>query len=353
MELNHKKGKPYYYLVKDVKVRGRRTKTRVYIGHNEPSAEDVEHYRKQHAYTIEAKAAAKRAELSASFYSSKNLTQDQIVVLETIRYLYKTFTGLLTTSEIEVYERDFEVNYVQGTTSIEGNTLTTQQAYDLLVNNIPPDGKSLREINEVQNFKNVKKYRDSFRGKVTLVFIKTLHSLIMNNIDNQSAGVFRRIDIVCIAGCDLPVTPAILIKEELSNLIDSYYEQLEAGVHPFEASVMFHYNFEIVHPFTDGNGRVGREIFNCMLKKCGYPRLLFLGDERSKYLRSLKFGNDENNSNMIGIFADLISEQRFQILTEKLREVVIVPKDVRQVRLDEFYSLKSARNKNSDKKSRG
>ena len=260
---------------------------------------------------------------------------------------------MLTTSEIEVYERDFEVNYVQGTTSIEGNTLTTQQAYDLLVNNIPPDGKSLREINEVQNFKNVKKYRDSFRGKVTLVFIKTLHSLIMNNIDNQSAGVFRRIDSVCIAGCDLPVTPAILIKEELSKLIDSYYEQLGAGVHPFEASVMFHYNFEIFHPFTDGNGRVGREIFNCMLTKCGYPRLLFLGAERLKYLRSLKFGNDENNSNMIGIFADLISEQRFQILTEKLREVVIVPKDVRQVRLDEFYSLKSARNKNSDKKSRG
>ncbi len=175
----------------------------------------------------------------------------------------------MTLSEVAVYEQAFEINYIQGTTNIEGNTISSHQAFDLRVNNITPAGKSLREINEVQNFKKVIKFRESSKAKVTLDFLKTLHSLIMNNIDNESSGVFRRIDSIMVAGCDLPVTPAILIKSELQKLITEYYNRLDKGVHPFEAAVLFHYGFEMVHPFTDGNGRVGREIFNYMLKKCG------------------------------------------------------------------------------------
>ena len=171
----------------------------------------------------------------------------------------------------------------------------------------------------------------------------------MNNIGSNSAGVFRRIDGVCIAGCDLPVTPAVLIEEELEDLIDRYYEQLDNGVHPFEAAVMFHYDFEMIHPFTDGNGRVGREIFNYMLKKCGYPRLLFFGAERPKYIQSLKSGNNVKYAEMITVFADLISEQRYNILAEKLREVVVIPKSARQVRLDEFFTLPTNR-KNKQRK---
>jgi len=336
VELYYAKGRPIYNLVKDVKVRGKRTKVRVYLGHDEPSAADVDRYRANFAYTIEARAAEKKAELSSTLYSSKYLTKDQIKTIETIHYYYKTFTDLLTRSEIDAYETAFEISYVQGTTSIEGNTLTPKQTYDLLVNGIPPNNKSMREINEVQNFRRVKTYREEYRGKVTIDFIKTLHSLIMNNIDFDSAGVFRRIDVT-IAGCELPVTPPPLIKEELSKLIGDYYWETDRGLHPFEAAVLFHYGFEMVHPFMDGNGRVGREIFNYMLKKCGYPRLLFLGKDREIYIRSLKLGNREKYAEMIEIFADLITKQRYSLLMEKLEEIVSPPKDDHQLRLDAFY----------------
>ena len=138
-----------------------------------------------------------------------------------------------------------------------------------------PNGKSLREINEVQNFKQVKLYRDKYRGKVSIDFIRTLHSLIMNNIDVNSAGAFRRTDDIWIQGCDIRVTPAELIEEELSSAIDRYYERIEVrSIHPFEAAVLFHFDFELVHPFTDGNGRVGREIFH--LVTCS-KRVVILG----------------------------------------------------------------------------
>ncbi|MBC2764293.1 MAG: hypothetical protein HF970_13340, partial [ANME-2 cluster archaeon] len=189
VEINYPKNrKPQYYLVKDVKVKGKKRKIRKYLGIIPPTAEDIEKYRKEYAYEIELKAALKKAELSCTFYSSDYLSIEQMKTIEEIRYIYKTFTSLLTTNEIEAYERNFDVHYIQGTTSIEGNTLSLKEASDLLIHGIAPKEKTLREINEVQNFRNVKEYRDKYRGKVTLDFIKMLHSLIMNNIDFESAG---------------------------------------------------------------------------------------------------------------------------------------------------------------------
>jgi fido (protein-threonine AMPylation protein) len=335
VETNYFDGKPYYYLAKDVKYKSKRTKVRVYLGHILPSADEIEKLRMTYAFELEARAAEKRAELSSTFYLPKYLTPEGIKNVEKIRHYNRTFLDALTPSEVAVYQQAFEINYIHGTTSIEGNTFSSNQAFDLLINNITPNDKTLREINEVQNFKKVVVFREKYKGKVTLDFIKTLHSLIMNNIDIESAGVFRRID-VGIAGCDISLTPAILIKPELNKLIDEYYEQLDNAVHPFEAAVLFHYGFELIHPFTDGNGRVGREIFNYMLRKCGYPRLLFLGRDRETYLQSLKFGNEEMYPQMISLFVDLIMRQQMNVLIERIKEVT-TPIRKEQLTLDECF----------------
>ena len=338
VELTYPKNrKPQYFLVKDVSVKGKRRKARKYLGIKQPTAEEVDKYRIEYAYEIESKAARKKAEISCSFYNPVYLAQEEMRQIEEIRYIYKTFTDLLTTNEIEVYEMNFEVNYVQGTTSIEGNSLSLKEAYDLLIHGISPKKKSLREINEIQNFKRVKEYRDKNRGKVTIDFIKTLHTFIMSNIDLESAGVFRRIDDLGILGCDLRIAPSIVIEKELLEIIDRYYTNIDNGNYPFEEAVLFHYKFEIIHPFTDGNGRVGREVFNYMLNKRGYPKLLFLGDDRESYIKSLQLGNEEKYHEMIRVFVNLIISQRSQILKTNLKKVVVPPKKTGQLRLTDFY----------------
>jgi hypothetical protein len=157
VEINYPKNrKPQYYLVKDVKVSGKKGKIKKYLGLKPPSAEEIEKYRREYAYDIELKAARKKAEFSCELYTPSYLFKNQIKTIEEIRWIYKTFNDLLTTNEIEAYEQSFEVNYIQGTTSIEGNTLSLKETYDLLIHGIPPKGKSLREINEIQNFRRVK-----------------------------------------------------------------------------------------------------------------------------------------------------------------------------------------------------
>ncbi|WP_342304270.1 Fic family protein [Methanolobus sp. ZRKC5] len=337
VELNYPKGKnPQYFLVKDVWFKGKKGKVRQYLGTTPPSEIDIIRYSDEHAFNLEFKVAEKKAEFSSSIYDSAYLPLDKVKEIERLRFLYKTFTELLTTNEIGAYEENFEIHYVQGTTSIEGNTFSIQEARDLLIDGIVPKDKTLREINEIQNFKKVRSCRDKYKNKVNLDFIKSLHSLVMANIDVESAGTFRRTDDIGIMGCDLRVAPSIMIEEELNDIIKEYYEGIEKNKYPFEQAVLFHYKFEMIHPFADGNGRVGREIFNYMLSREGYPKLLFLGNDRESYIVSLKYGNKEDWEPMVKLFTNLVLIQRYDILINNLKKVVIPPKRDGQMRLSDF-----------------
>lgn len=338
MEVNYSKGgKPRYFLVKDIKVKGKKRKVAKYIRTGEaPTNEELEMFKREHAYELELKAARKKAELSAEHYSSDLLRKETISNLEELRFVYQRFEELLTVNEAEVYERDFEVNYVSGTTKIEGNTLTLEQTKDLLLAGILPKDKSSREIYEVDNFKKVIRYRNSYRKKVNPDFIRNMHALVMDNIDVESAGTFRRTYDVVIAGCSMDLAPAVVIEDELVQAIDDYYSDLKAGRHPFEAAIVFHYRFETIHPFTDGNGRVGREVLNFMLMKERFPRLLFLGKDRELYISALRMGNDGRPDEMVSPLAELILSQRMDILVRNLEKVIEPPVKSGQMRLSDF-----------------
>lgn len=334
-----KSGSPRYFLARDVRVGGRKTKVKRYLcSGNPPTHEDIERYRKIYSYALELRAAKKAGKLGTDVYKTSYLSNNYIDAIEEIRYLYRRFTKTLTVNEIEVYEKQFEARYIQGTTAIEGNTFTIGETEDLLFYNITPKSKkSLREINEIQNFKNVKIFRDSYKGKVNLDFIRRFHAIIMFNID-PSAGQFRQSE-VNILGCDLQVTPAIEIERELKEIIRVYYERIGQGYNPFEETILFHYFFEMIHPFTNGNGRVGREIFNFMLSKDKYPKLLFLGKDRDElYIQALKKGNNEDYRGMASIFADIIIHQRLEILKTRLKASLEESKPKGQLTLASFIS---------------
>jgi fido (protein-threonine AMPylation protein) len=334
-----KEGDDKYFLVKDLRVGGKNAKVRKFIGSSSlPPQEEIEKLSQKLAIEIETEAIEKAARLSNARYKPKYLDEEKAELIERVRYTFKALTEILTASELRKYEEDFEISYVQGTTSIEGNTLSLGQTRDLLLEGILPEGKSLREINEVQNYKRVRDFRNKYRGRLTLRFIKSLHGIIMSNIDD-SAGVFRRSDMIGISGCDFRLTPAFEIEDELKRVIDNYYEHLKSGGHPFEEAAMLHYQFEMTHPFTDGNGRVGRELFNYLLARSRppYPKLLFLGKDRPQYIKALRFGNEERYAEMVSLFADMIIGQRLDVLNENFRSMMAAERRG-QRRLPDFIS---------------
>ncbi len=320
MEVSRSSGGPKYYLVKDVRVGRRKAKVRKYIGTRPLTEKERMDYSRKYALELELRAVRKKAELAAPLFRADYLSEEEVRRIEEIKYMYSLFKSLMTVNEVREYEKNFEIHYIHGTTAIEGNTLSFEDANALYKEGRVPQGKSLREINEVQNFRKVVKYRNSHRGPVTLSFIKGLHALIMDNIDVESAGVFRRSDDIMIVGRSERVCPHIFIEEELKTALTEYYEAIKEKKHPFEQAVLFYHRFEAIHPFTDGNGRVGREVLNYMLVSAGFPRLLFLGGkERERYIDSLNMGDEERYREMVRAFADLLFRQR----TEKMIENAI------------------------------
>jgi Fic family protein len=335
-----KDGADKYYLVKDIKIGKKNAKVRKYVGSSALLPEELKSLSASLALEIEINAVEKASHLSCARYTTRYLDEGMSERLELMRYTYKAFTEILTTDEKRKYEEEFEINYVQGTTAIEGNTLTLGDTRDLLYGGLLPEEKSLREINEVQNFRRVIDYRNRYIGRLSLRYIKNLHSLIMNNIDHESAGSFRRTDLIGISGCDQALTPSFEIEDELEKIISDYYDNVGAGAHPFEEAVLFHYHFEMIHPFTDGNGRVGRELFNYLLmrSKPPYPKLLFLGKDRPEYLQALRHGNEERYAEMVDVFVELIIRQRQNVLEENFRRIMESgPRG--QMRLSDFVNI--------------
>lgn len=301
--------KQRYFLVRDINVNGKRTKIRKYLGTTRPSEKEIIQLSEKHSNELEERALKKEIQLSFETLKTNYLDPKITEKIEETRFMYKRFNELLAEDEIKTYEQTVEIQYIQGTTAIEGNTLTVEQAQDLLVNEKTPNDKTQREINEVQNFKKVKKFRDVYKGKINLFFIKKLHALIMDNIDYKTAGQFRT-QMVRISGCDKQVTHPDFIELALQEIINNYYSAIKNKNHPFEEAILFHYKFETIHPFFDGNGRVGREILNFMLSKHEYPKILLLKSNRQMYLHLLQLGDEEKYQDMIVQFAWLMFTQK-------------------------------------------
>jgi Fic family protein len=73
----------------------------------------------------------------------------------------------------------------------------------------------------------------------------------------------------------------------MAILITWWREQKRAKSHPFILATLFHSKFEYIHPFSNGNGRVGRLIYIWMLQELGYGMILFENKNHQSYFSAL------------------------------------------------------------------
>lgn len=180
---------------------------------------------------------------------------------------------------------------------IEGNELThdqTRYIFETRTIGIETD-KTVKVddiIETINHFSAIDRVIDFANYEISEKFVKELHKILKTGTSESRLSWFmvgeykKRGNIVG----DMETTHPRMVSQEMQKLIDGYNKK---DKHTLEEIVEFHVNFERIHPFQDGNGRVGRLIaFKECLKNNIVP-FIILDSKKMFYYRGLQNWNQE------------------------------------------------------------
>jgi Fic family protein len=164
----------------------------------------------------------------------------------------------------DIYDQ-FLLSLTYNSNKIEGSTLSEDETADIMFNNKSIPNKSIIEQLEVKNHQATLQYLFTYlenAKKINEELILKLHSILMNGI-RDDAGLYRRHG-VRIVGSNVPTANYLKITALMNDiLVDINKKQKDSIAHVSN----IHARFEQIHPFSDGNGRIGRLILVAMLLK--------------------------------------------------------------------------------------
>jgi len=179
------------------------------------------------------------------------------------------------------------------TNRIEGSTLSEAETEAILFQNQTIENKSLVEHMEAKNHQEAFRFlleHIKHNKQITEKFILMLHGKLMNGI-NTEAGYYRR-HAVRIVGTHVPTANYIKVPKLMEELVKDIQKKQKSIL---SLITTVHSRFEQIHPFSDGNGRIGRLIIQAMLLKENLAPALI--DEKNRryymmYLNKAQMGQD-------------------------------------------------------------
>lgn len=163
---------------------------------------------------------------------------------------------------------------------------------------------------------------------LTKAFICGLHSQILKNqssVRPEEKGVFKKTRNWAARpdGTVHEYCPPEQVESELDKLLNLYDEYGSANRHPILLAAWLHHRFEQIHPFKDGNGRVGRAILTWHLVRNGFFPIVVSRDDRTKYIDALENADDGDLTHLIDLFVDLEKSAVLQAISESETETQI------------------------------
>ena len=184
-------------------------------------------------------------------------------------------------SETEIGEQVYNSN------AIENSTLSLEETEKILLQIDLDRYITEREIFEAKNLARVVGYieKKAKEKELTLEVILSLHKMLLSNIRDNIAGRFRKNnEYVKVANHIAPAPKEIagLLEEMLADYHGSQHENIEKRI------ARLHLTFENIHPFVDGNGRIGRILNNYLLIREGFVPMNIKFIDRQKYYDAFK-----------------------------------------------------------------
>lgn len=211
--------------------------------------------------------------------------------------------------------KQFVLSLTYNTNRIEGSTLTEDETAGILFENVSPPNRSVTEQLEAKNHQSALRYLFTWaldKNKISEGLILKLHAILMNSI-REDAGAYRNHG-VRILGAYVPTANylkvPVLLKELMKNA-NAPGKDIIAHVSEI------HGRFEQIHPFSDGNGRIGRLLIQIMLLQKNFPPALILQEKKPLYIKYLNKFQMTGDSSLLQDFISDAVMSGFDVLERK------------------------------------
>ncbi|MEN8155032.1 MAG: Fic family protein [Acidobacteriota bacterium] len=186
----------------------------------------------------------------------------------------------------DIYDQ-FILSLTFNTNKIEGSSLTEPETAAILFDNIALPDKNIIEHMEVKNHQAALQYLFKYLlvpgNKIDESLILKLHAILMNSI-LENAGNYRQHG-VRIVGSHVPTANHLKIPIVMKDLIDDI-ENIKMDI--ISKASIIHSRFEQIHPFSDGNGRIGRLLLHAMFLQYNLPPAIIKQEDKRLYYTYLQ-----------------------------------------------------------------
>jgi len=229
---------------------------------------------------------------------------------------------LIILDEAEIPESVYNSN------AIENSTLTLKETEKILLEMEVSRDVSVREVFEAKNLARVMEYVRSkiLEKNLNSNLLLFLHQMLIGGIDDKIAGRYRQKGEYVRVGTHIAPAPEHVARM-VESLFDDYTNSLEGFA--IDKIAKFHLDFETIHPFNDGNGRIGRVLMNYQLQQLGFPVIILRDRSKNDYYEAFRQFNDNKNVKLMEKVVTLA-------LTESLHKRITYLKGQKIISLKEY-----------------
>jgi len=230
---------------------------------------------------------------------------------------------------------------VYNSNAIENSTLTISETEKILLEMEVGREVSVREVFEAKNLARVFEYLRNKKEtpEIDNDLILFLHRMLMSNIDDDITGRYRGSGEYVRVGKYIAPAP-----EHIESMIDSLLLDYSSNSKDYflEKISRFHLEFEHIHPFCDGNGRIGRVLINYQLMRQGFPPLIVRNKEKQVYYSTFteyRNSNKKKTSTMDRVLTLALIESFHKRVAYLKGEKIITLSDCAREKNLQFNSL--------------
>jgi Fic family protein len=207
--------------------------------------------------------------------------------IESHRYKYAYLNHELFEGDLTLFRNLFNILFMLNSNRAEGSRVTRPDIEKVLKRRVKP--RTLID-REVVNSVDALNFAFSREFKWNRKSIRTVHRKLFHDIRPDIAGSWKKEDNVAGGGFKGVLTTTTSWREvskSMGKLLDWFKVEKKKKVYPPILALRFHFKFEAIHPFLDGNGRVGRILLNAFLIEKGFMPVIFFSQNHRAYCNAI------------------------------------------------------------------